>query len=49
MDPATWGANRALLSRAATFDTVISPDGAARLVELLGEYQAGDDKQERSE
>jgi hypothetical protein len=27
----------------ATFTTKISPDGAARLVELLGEYRAGED------
>lgn len=27
----------------ATFSTVITPDGAERLVELLGEYRAGDD------
>jgi hypothetical protein len=27
----------------ATFNTVISPDGATRLVELLGEYQANDE------
>ena len=32
----------------ATFNTVISPDGAARLVDLLGEYRA-DGEGERPE